>query len=120
MARVTDAEVRTLIPDTSITDLDPFIAVAHSMVNKIAENCASDLTEDELKNVELYLSAHFASISDPSVALVKEKFENAENTYQTGTFGQGVLSTNFGQTADMLSGGCLSQSQKPQSQVCFV
>lgn len=120
MARVTDAEVRVLIPDTSILDLSPFINVANSMVNQIATGCASGLSEEQLTDVELYLSAHFVSISDPSVALVKEKFENAENTYQTGTFGQGVLSTNFGQTADMLSGGCLSQAQKPDSQVCFL
>lgn len=119
MARVTDAEVRVIIPNTSIADLTPFIAVASLQVDAIAQGCAASLSDDQLKNVELYLSAHLVALSDQTVALKSEKFENAENVYQTGAFGEGVLSTNFGQTANALSNGCLSQAQKPQSQVCF-
>lgn len=119
MARTDDAMIAAIMPNTSITDFTPYITPANLLTNKVAAGCGSGLSEEVLTEIETYLAAHFASISDPSSALVKEKFENAENTYQVGTLGAGVLGTMYGQTANLLSCGCLSQLDKMPSQVCF-
>ena len=122
MARVTDPEVRALRPDTSIDDLTPFIDVASLQVDRLAASpCGSTLTDDELKAVEKYLSAHYAAVSDPSVALLVEKVEGASATASRGNVNSqsGLMSTQFGQMANDLSGGCLQEVSRRRPSVCF-
>lgn len=111
--RVTDPEVRALIPKTSITDLDPFITAANSVVNRMAAtDCGSDLSDEELIQVELYLSAHYAAVTDPTLSIESEKFENASSKFSRGSASSmsGIMSTQFGQMANTLSDGCLIES----------
>lgn len=111
--RVTDPEVRAIIPNTSIADLTPFITTANTVVNRMAAtDCGSDLSEDELTQVELWLSAHYAAVSDPKLALVSEQFEGERNAYSRGNSSDmgGIKSTQYGQMANTLSNGCLADT----------
>lgn len=107
--RVTDPEVRSLIPNTSIADLTPFINAANSLVNRLeSSDCGAELSDDDLTQIELWLSAHYAAVTDPMLAVKVEKFENASNTYSRGsTDMSGIMSTQYGQMANSLSGSCL-------------
>lgn len=117
MARVTDAEVRELIPSTSIADLTPFIAAASILVDQLELGCGSSFSLAKLKEIERWLSAHFASISDPKLNMSSEKFEDAENKYNRGSSSDmsGVMSTTYGQMANTLSNGCLIDLDKPRA-----
>lgn len=115
MPRVNDAEVRCLISGTKISDLTVYIVPANLMVTKIAAaDCGSELTTEELKEIERWLAAHFAAVADPGLAKVSERFENAQDVYSRGGSKNmtGIMSTQFGQTANTLSGGCLAELDK--------
>ena len=115
MARVTDEQVRE-IKTTSLVNLSPFIDTSDMILDDLNENCGKSFTEEQLCTIALWLTAHFLSVSDP--LLTKEKFENAENTYQRGNaFLAGILSTQYGQMANTLSGGCLVEMDKQDTQV---
>ena len=115
MARVTDPEVREIIPSTSITDLTPFITAADLMVDKVeASDCGSDLTAAELKEVSRWLSAHLAAVSDPKLAKESEKVEGYQIKFSRGSSSEkgGIKSTQYGKTANSISGGCLAELDK--------
>jgi hypothetical protein len=105
MARVTDAEVKTIF-DTSI-DTTPFITTANLIVT---ENLGeASLSDDRLKQIELYLSAHLACLRDPRVS--QEKIGDASNTHE-GKTGMGLDRTSYGQMVRMLdSTGLLADSE---------
>ena len=109
MARVNDTEVKDIIPKAKL-GLTAFIAAANLMVTKLAaSDCGGSLTDDELKEIERWLAAHFAAIADPKLAMESESFEGARQVYARGSKDEiGVLSTQFGQMANTLSDGCLS------------
>jgi len=112
MARVNDKEVRCIISETKIADLTVYIVPANLLVTKMAAtSCGSELTDEELTEIERWLSAHFAAVADPTLALVSEKFENVHNVYSRGGSKNmtGIMSTQFGQTANTMSGGCLAE-----------
>lgn len=111
--RVVDQEVRVIIPGTSISDLTPFITAANTIINRMSlSECGSDLSSEELIEVETWLSAHYAAVTDPSLAIKSEKFENSSNTYSRGSSSDmnGIMSTQYGQMANTLSNGCLIES----------
>ena len=111
--RVSDSEVRLIIPDTSITNLTPFITAANKVVDRMAaSDCGSDLSDIELVEVETWLSAHYAAVSDPILAVKSIKFENSANEFSRGASSSmnGVMSTQYGQMANTLSDGCLIES----------
>ncbi len=111
--RATDEEVRDIIPNTSIDNLTPFINAANSVVDGVADSdCGSDLSDSQLLQVEIWLSAHYAAVSDPKLALMSEKFEGESNTYSRGSSSSegGIKSTQYGQMANTLSNGCLFES----------
>lgn len=108
--RVQDPEVRALIPSTSIGCLNPFIDAANAMVNRLSlSDCGVELSDGDLEQVEKWLSAHYASVSDPSLSVTSQKFENASKSFSRGNSSSmgGVMSTQYGQMANSLSGGCL-------------
>ena len=118
MARVTDQEVRAIIPATSIQDLTPFITSANIIVNKMVANGCVD-EGDQAKQVELWLSAHFACVSDPTLSATEVKFENSSRK-RSGTTGSGLMSTQYGQTANTLSNGCLAEFDKRNPSIEFL
>ena len=118
-ARAAAADVEAIIETTvSSAVIDSaFIAAATLVVDRVAAACP-DLTDDELKQIEIWYSAHLLAAFDP--ILVKEKFEGAANTYQRGSNTQvGILSTVYGQNANTLSGGCLLDEDKRAPVVTF-
>lgn len=117
MARVNATEVRAILPaDTTLTDtqINAAIAAATCLVDRVAAGCGADLSAECLKQVELYLSAHFAAATENTLTLRSEKDPSCGGSATYGfTFGEGVLGTPFGQMANTLSGGCLVAQDKP-------
>jgi hypothetical protein len=115
--RVTDCEVKA-IKDVDF-DTFPFITAANAVVNTINTVCGTSLTEAVLTQVELFLSAHFVGSMAPTA--VSETFEGWSKTFMVGgTALTGVLSDNYGQTANMLSGGCLQLLDKQTAFGCSI
>lgn len=116
MPRVIATEVRVVLPaSTALTDaqIDAAIAAATCIVDQIAAGCAEDLTAECLKQVELYLSAHYAAATENTLTLKSEKDPCGGGSATYGfQFGEGVKGTPFGQAANTLSGGCLAEYDK--------
>ncbi len=107
--RVVDCEVKE-IKDVSFTTT-PFITAANAVVNTINTECGTSFTEAQLTQIELFLSAHFCGSMSPQA--VSESFEGWSKTFMVGgTSLTGVMSDKYGQTANMLAGGCLQQLDK--------
>lgn len=117
MAQRTDvAKVRTILPaSTQLTDpqIQAAIDAATCLTDQIAEGCSSHLTDDCLKQVETYLSAHFAAVTENTLSLSSEKDACSDSSVNYGfKFSEGVKGTPFGQMANTLSGGCLAEYDK--------
>ena len=116
MARVTATEVRVILPaSTGLTDaqIDAAIEAATCLVDQIAAGCASHLSAACLKQVELYLSAHFAAATENTLTLASETDPCSGGKADYGfKFGEGVKGTPYGQMANTLSGGCLAEFDK--------
>ena len=94
--RVTVAEVQEIMEvDTTVastTDMTAMIGVANRIVTK--QVTASHMTATDLKNVELYLSAHLIAIKDKRVA--SEKAGSVAQSFQY-KLGLRLESTMYGQ-----------------------
>lgn len=116
MARVTTAEVRVILPaETGLTDaqITAAITAANVLVNRIAAGCGQDLAADDLVQVELYLSAHFAAATENTLSISSETDPCCGGQAKYGfVFGEGIKGTPFGQMANTLSGGCLAEFDK--------
>lgn len=96
--RVTATEV-TDIMDTDLTDsvIEVYIKYANALVNEHLDNSDNNLSDDVLKEIERYLSAHAAVATQERQAIeqeagpVREKFADV--------FGMGFSSTTYGQMA---------------------
>ena len=116
MARVTSEEVDVILPaDTELTDshIDAAIAAATCTVDQIADGCGKYLNTASLKQVELYLSAHYAAATENTLTISSEKSACTSASVKYGfEFGEGVMGTPFGQMANTISGGCLAEQDK--------
>jgi len=95
-ARVTSSEVIAVMSDlpSNITDLTAFINIATVVVDdQLAD---SGLSDNTLKNIELYLSAHFAALKYrmPINITLGEAQDDYKNMIKTGYF-----QTIYGQQA---------------------
>lgn len=98
MARVDSSEVLEII-DTTLEagEIDVFVETASLIVdNYLADKALSDET---LKEIEKYLAAHVLSVKDQRVKT--EKIDVLSFTY-TGTFGEGLKNTQYGQMSILL------------------
>lgn len=99
MARVTPAEVKEILNVSY--DLQPYIDLAHIFINKSVEpRC--DYSEDELKSLELWVSAHFAFMSSPDSpggGAIKSKSEGQLSVSYAGVFGKNFEGSPYGQNA---------------------
>ena len=96
MPRVTDTEVFAII-DTSLTDINVFINTANMMVTSWLETAG--LTDETLKEIERYLSAHVLSVQDQRTKSVG--VDVLSESYQ-GQWGMGLNGTSYGQMAILL------------------
>lgn len=118
--RVVDSEVRAIktVKPLSLV-LTPWITAANTVVNGLNDACGTSFDEDTLTQIELFLSAHFVGTFSP--VKVSEKFENYATTWQVGSASlSGVMSDKYGQTANILAGGCLAELDKPLASVDFL
>lgn len=117
MAQRTDvSKVRAILPaETTLTDpqIQAAIDAATVVVDQIAIGCGSDLTADGLTQVETYLAAHFAAVTENTLTLQSETDPACGGKVVYGfKFGEGVKGTPFGQMANTLSCGCLAEFDK--------
>lgn len=107
-SRVTPAEVKAIVT-TLLADsiVQIWIDAANSIVNDHEECINGDATL--LTQIELYLSAHLVDLLDTTVggAVTKDKFGPIETTYAQNAASGEINSTVYGNTANMLSKGCL-------------
>jgi hypothetical protein len=95
--RVEDDEVRAII-DTDINELNVFIESANTVINSTlsAEIADGSLSAGVLKQMELWLSAHFVAVRQGAPKI--EKAGDGATTY-FGKDGTGLSSTPYGQQA---------------------
>lgn len=116
MTRTTIAKVGDILPGS--TNLKPnqiqaAIDGATCLVDQVAEIAGSQLNEGCLVQVETYLAAHFASVTENTLSLHSEKSGCTGSSAVYGfVFGEGVKGTPFGQMANMLSSGRLTEFDK--------
>ncbi len=108
MPRVTANEVEAILDNKSaVKNLDTFIATANLMTNKI-----TGLAEADLKEIERYLAAHYASIANPTVQ-DRKRVGDSETIYARGRHGFGLDYTPYGQQAKLLdTTGTLANIEK--------
>ncbi len=107
----TVAQVRVILPSTTtLTDpqIQAAIDAAQGIVDDLAASGCGNLTQ-----VHIYLSAHFAAVTENTLSLTSETdaCTGARAAYGF-KFGEGVKGTPFGQMANTLSGGCLAEYDK--------
>lgn len=116
MSRTNIGKVRAILPGTTtLTDpqIQGAIDAATCVVDRVALGCGDDLTTACLLQVETYLSAHFAAVTENTLTLTSEKDPCSGGTATYGfKFGEGVKGTPFGIMANTLSGGCLMEEDK--------
>jgi len=105
-ARVKDLEVRQILPeDADLTvNLTPFITAASQMVDRVEAKAAEEgsgvsVSDDELKEIERWLTVHLFCIRDRLVS--ERKIGDAMDRYQ-GKTGMGLDATTYGQQAKMM------------------
>ena len=111
MARVTNEEVQAILETTK--DTTPFITTANILVD--AKLLDKGLSDDLLKQIELYLSAHFATSWVKQ--LKSEEFGDSKDEY-LGVVGMGLKSSVYGQNAlDLDCSGTLSMLGKVKATI---
>ncbi len=114
MARVTPTEVKEILEFDPGT-IDAFITAANLFVTEMLSG--KGLSDDLLKEIERWVSAHLVAIMDGDLRLDAEKIGDASSKYQ-GKTGMHLNATLYGQQAQMLdSTGTLVDVGKTQSSV---
>lgn len=95
-ARVTAAEVREILPESQLTDVQvsAFISGATVLVDS-AIGSSSELSDDLKKEIERWLTAHMIATTVERMA-VREGAGGASITY-TGQFGSELSASPYGQ-----------------------
>ncbi len=115
--RVIDDEVKLIFPDTT-KNASPFIEVANLVVDETLASLG--MSAERLKQIELYLAAHFMAITEERGAPRRQRLgETVEEWFQD--IGKGLNATRFGQQALLLdTTGTLSSENagvgKPNAQ----
>lgn len=121
MSRVTPAEVNAILTTTiDDTTMQIWINAASAVVTRFSPCIGGD--ESLLTQVELYLSAHFVALLDPTKRgpVIKVKLDVLETTY--GSMAQekdSIESTTYGKTANILANGCLTEYKDRNATVEF-
>lgn len=116
--RTTIDKVKAILPGSTEL-MDPQIqaaidAATCAVDNMAVSSCGEGLSDACLTQVETYLSAHFAAVTENTLSLKSESADgccDASATYGF-KFGEGVKGTPFGQMANTLSSGCLAEFDK--------
>ena len=115
---ITPDDVRTILPaDTQLTDVQIQAAIdaAECIVSQFALSfCGMTYSEACLDQIRIYLSAHFAAVTENTLSLSSESSDDCcKSAVSYGfKFGDGMKGTPFGIMANTLSGGCLAEWDK--------
>jgi hypothetical protein len=103
-ARVSALEVREIVTLSADDDtiLGSFVDTAHLLVDTYLIGGTCQHSDAILKKIELYLAAHFASLSEGDGTVKFAKMGDASESYETDDIKDGLRSTRYGQTAIML------------------
>ncbi len=116
MPRASEDDVTRALPTSTQLTTDQInmaIVSANCVVDQIAIGCASHLNDACMKQIEIYLAAHYAASTENTLTLKSEKDGCSDSSVVYGfQFGEGVKGTPFGLNANMLSGGCLAEMDK--------
>ncbi len=105
--RVTDQEVTALIAVPDGKSVMPFIETATLIVDE--QLVSKGLSDARLKQIELYLAAHFVTLMEEKGSLVREDVGEARQSMWGVSLGTGLTMTRFGQQAIALdTSGTLS------------
>ncbi len=113
----TVAQVRVVLPSTTtLTDpqIQAAIDAAACVVDQLAvSSCGEDITDACLTQIHIYLSAHFAAVTENTLTISSETdpCSGGKATYGF-KFGEGVKGTPFGIMANTMSSGCLAEFDK--------
>ena len=114
------------ITGSTLTDLElqPFLDGADCIMGRVSTCTTSKGISDSCLDLAAsYLASHLLSLSTvgkDSRTKKRETFENYTVEYAVSqVMGNGVMSTQYGQTANSIVGGCLQEVDKQQSVVCF-
>lgn len=95
--RVTEREVREIIPTGSLVSIKPFIDAANALTNYVSsQDSRSILTSALLISIEKQLAAHFYEAQDPQYD--EKKTGDSMSVFQ-GEWGMGLSRTSWGQNA---------------------
>jgi hypothetical protein len=120
MAAPTIAEVKEVKPTVLVdADITSRIAAAGTISGKINDKCGTSFSTAELEEIQLWLAAHLVAITDPDSKRETISKTDIDITYMTGKLGMYIESTFYGQTANMLAGGCLAQFSERTPQIFF-
>jgi len=96
--RVSSAEVRAICDLDETVSLQPFIDTASLLVDE--DLSGSGYSTARLKQLELYLAAHFACLNDPRLVEMGTGADRIK--FEAGPMGAGLRSTRYGQQALLL------------------
>lgn len=98
--RVTEEQVREIIPTSSVVSIKPFIDAANALTDYVSsKDTQSLLTSALLIEIEKSLAAHFYEANDPQY---KEKETGDARAIFQGEWGMGLDRTSWGQNAKTL------------------
>lgn len=99
--RNTSDNVKEIFSVTELTDsqIQRFLDTANLIIFYNLVETESNLEEEELDEIELYLAAHLCALKEPRAS--QEKFDILSVSYQ-GKTGLYLDSTHYGQTVQML------------------
>ena len=96
MARTSSALVEQIWQqDTNVSNFGPFIIAANIVVTNAFANKSVDASI--LKEIERWLSAHFATVLEPSV--LEEEHDEAKLKYALPKMGDGLQASMYGKMA---------------------
>lgn len=96
MPRVTPDDVKAILRKEPGSPLESFIETADALVTNLLTDLLSDIM---LKQITLYLSAHFYHVTDPNYR--EQAIDDSEHKYRSKV-GMGLHLTHFGQQAMVL------------------
>lgn len=124
MTRAAISDVQSILPASTTLDCAQIAAsidAATCVVDQVAAGCGSDLTDPCLKQVEIYLSAHYSAAMENTLTLKSETDPCGGGKATYGfEFGKGTMGTPYGQMANTLSAGCLAELDKSPVQLLSI
>ena len=99
MPRVTATTVKEIVQSSLTDDVinTNHIVTANIFVDEYLEG-QTDLSDSMLTQIELYLAAHYVSLTEEGGALTRDKLGDADTSF-ANIYSQGLGSTRFGQSA---------------------